>query len=75
MAGKVNVVAHSMGGLVLKICARASFRPSCWQGGICWRAKFRINKAYKVLMIGDGFGITGLNDEEIKNWSEHAGDL
>ncbi len=67
VAGKVDVVAHSMGGLVLKKYVQEY--PSDHHIG---KAVFvgvpnlGSAKAYKVLMVGDGFGITGLNDQEIK---------
>ena len=67
VAGKVNVVAHSMGGLVLKKYVQE--HPSDHHVGkvvFVGVPNLGSTKAYKVLMIGDGFGITGLNDEEIK---------
>jgi pimeloyl-ACP methyl ester carboxylesterase len=79
-AAKVDIVAHSLGGLIVKQYVKdiVPYRPCNSNYGDCTNIRKAVfvgvpntgaPKAVKVLLQGDNFGVLGLNDQEMKKIS------
>ncbi len=69
-ADKVDVVAHSLGGLIVKEYAMNHMLDNhIGKAVFVGVPNTGAPKAVKVLLEGDNFGVTGLNDQEMKKIS------
>lgn len=69
-AEKIDIVAHSLGGLIVKKYV-ANYTPDIYQNNIRKAVFVGVPntgavKAIKVLLQGDNFGVLGLSDNEMK---------
>ncbi len=73
-AAEVDIVAHSMGGLVVKkyaIDAASRGEDKIGKAVFAGVPNTGAPKAVKVLLQGDNFGVLGLNDQEMKKISQN----